>query len=241
MRRRGFDLGQFATSLTHFLDDLLGGLVPDKGLGVVVPVLGPRLDRFGELRHGVEHATTVPTFGELFEPPLDEVAPRRRRRGEVQMPAGTLRIGEPVGDWWGLVGREAVEHDVELKVFWHVEVDELEEPQHVGGLVTLLAVAEDLAGADVHGREQIGRPVALLVVGHGAGPSSLERQARLGPVERLDLGLLVEAEDDGPLGRAHVEPDDVDEPLLGPEIRAQYVARVSRISSALLCLSLIHI
>ena len=35
--------------------------------------------------------------------------------------------------------------------------------------------------------EQGGRAVALVVVGHGAGPALLERQARLGAVERLDL------------------------------------------------------
>jgi hypothetical protein len=31
----------------------------------------------------------------------------------------------------------------------------------------------------------------------------------LGPIERLDLGLFVEAEDDSPLGGIEIEPDDV--------------------------------
>ena len=39
------------------------------------------------------------------------------------------------------------------------------------------------------------------------------REAGLGSVERLDLGFLVEAENDGPLGRVHVQPDHVDQLL----------------------------
>jgi hypothetical protein len=37
----------------------------------------------------------------------------------------------------------------------------------------------------------------------------LERQPRLGAVEGLDLGLLVDREDDGMLGRVDIEADDV--------------------------------
>ena len=96
----------------------------------------------------------------------------------------------------------------------HVEVDQLEEGQHVVGRVALPGVVEDLAGGDVHRGEQIGRAVALVVVGHGAGPARLHRQRRLGAVERLDLGLLVEAEDHRPFGGVHVEPDHVDQLLL---------------------------
>ena len=47
--------------------------------------------------------------------------------------------------------------------------------------------------------------------GHRRAPAGLHRQRRLGAIERLALGLLVEAEHHRPLGRVHVEPDDVDE------------------------------
>ncbi|MPZ66711.1 MAG: 4'-phosphopantetheinyl transferase superfamily protein [Pseudonocardiaceae bacterium] len=42
--RRGFDLVESLSSSAHLVDDLVGGFVPDEGLGVVVPVLGPELD-----------------------------------------------------------------------------------------------------------------------------------------------------------------------------------------------------
>jgi hypothetical protein len=59
--------------------------------------------------------------------------------------------------------------------------------------------------------------MALVVVGNGAAAAALERQARLGAVERLDLALLIDRKHDG-MGRwIDVEPDDVAQ--LGGEVR----------------------
>ena len=43
------------SSAADFCDDLFGGLVPDEGLGVVVPVFG--LDGIDEVGHAGEHAS----------------------------------------------------------------------------------------------------------------------------------------------------------------------------------------
>jgi hypothetical protein len=51
--------------------------------------------------------------------------------------------------------------------------------------------------------------VTLVVVGVALDLLGLHRQHGLGPVERLDLGLLVDREDDGPLRRGEGEPDYV--------------------------------
>ena len=69
-------------------------------------------------------------------------------------------------------------------------------------------------------------PWRLIVVRHGARPSLLERQPRLGPVQGLDLALLVEGEDDRPLRRRHVEPHHVaellDEAGIGGELEVAH-------------------
>src|SRR5260221_1791047 len=57
--------------------------------------------------------------------------------------------------------------------------------------------------------KQGGGAVALIIMGHGAAFAGLDGQAGLGAVERLDLALLVDRDDDGMGGRVHVEPDDV--------------------------------
>ncbi len=51
--------------------------------------------------------------------------------------------------------------------------------------------------------------MALVIVGHCGGAAFLQRQARLGPVQRLYLGLFVDAQHDGPLWRIEVKPDDI--------------------------------
>ena len=58
-------------------------------------------------------------------------------------------------------------------------------------------------------REQRGRSVPLVVVGHGAGAALLHGQAGLGAVEGLDLALLVDREDDGVGRRVYVKPHHV--------------------------------
>ena len=70
------------------------------------------------------------------------------------------------------------------------------------------AFADDLAGFDVERGEQRGRAVALVIMGHGSGATLLERQSRLGPVECLNLRLLIHAQHDRPVRRVEVKPCD---------------------------------
>ena len=67
--------------------------------------------------------------------------------------------------------------------------------------VAVHAAAEHGAFEHVVGGEQRGDAVAQIVVGQGAGLARLERQPGLGAVEGLDLGLLVDRQDHGMLGR----------------------------------------
>ena len=60
--------------------------------------------------------------------------------------------------------------------------------------------------------------MALVVVGHGAEPPLLHRQAGLCAVERLDLALLVDREHDGVRRRVEIEPDHVAQLLDEPRI-----------------------
>ena len=79
------------------------------------------------------------------------------------------------------------------------------------------AAAEHRAVANIEGGEQGGDTIAFVIVGHGPAFARLERQPRLGAVERLDLALLINRQHHRVHRRIHVEPDDVLD-LLG-EIR----------------------
>ena len=72
--------------------------------------------------------------------------------------------------------------------------DELEEVQELDVGVPVVAGIGDLAGRDLQGCEQAGGAVALVVVGLLLRKPGPQRQDRRGPVQRLDLGLLIDAE-----------------------------------------------
>jgi uncharacterized integral membrane protein len=83
------------------VEDLVGGLGPDKRPGLLVPGVDPGLDRAGRLGDRPVAATPQPLAGQLGEPPLDQVQPRAVGRGEVQLEA---RVGDqPAPDRRGLV------------------------------------------------------------------------------------------------------------------------------------------
>jgi hypothetical protein len=107
------------------------------------------------------------------------------------------------------VGGVVVEDGVDQLAGWHGGLDPVEEADELLVPVPRHALADDAAIQDIEGGEQRGRSVPDVIVGHGAGPALLHRQARLGAVERLDLALLVDREHDRVRRRVEIESDDV--------------------------------
>jgi len=144
--------------------------------------------------------------GELGEEPLDGVEPGTGGGREVEGPAGMAR--KPFADLGVLVSGIIVDDHVDDLPDRDVAFEGVEEADEPLMPVALHVSAEHLAGQDVQRGEERGRAVALAVMGHGRAAALLDRQARLCAVKRLDLGLLVETEDDGMGGRCDVEPNN---------------------------------
>ena len=68
---------------------------------------------------------------------------------------------------------------------------------------------DDLAGRDVQRREQIGHTVTHVVMRASLDLSGTHRQRRLRAIQRLDAGLLIDAQDHRMFRRVHVEPDHI--------------------------------
>ncbi len=79
------------------------------------------------------------------------------------------------------------------------------------------AVPGHLAGRDLQRGEQRRGAVPDVVVRAPLGQPGLHRQHRRGPVQRLDLRLLIHAQNDRVLRRRQVQPDDVGD--LGDQLR----------------------
>jgi hypothetical protein len=95
------------------------------------------------------------------------------------------------------------------------------------------ALADHAAVEHVEGREQRGRAVALVIVGHGAGAALRDRQSRLRPIERLDLGFFVDREHQAVRRRVEIEADDVAQPgrerRIGGQLEAPYPVRLQAV------------
>ena len=124
----------------------------------------------------------------LGEEPLDRVEPRARGRCEA------LVAVEPDADLGVLVDGVIVEDQVDLLALRHRDLNRVEEADEFLMAMALHVAADDGSIENIESGEQGRRAVALVVVGHCASASLLHRQARLGPVERLDLALIVDWE-----------------------------------------------
>lgn len=115
---------------------------------------------------------------------------------------------EPVADLDALVGGVVVHHQVQFG-FGVGAGDLFEEREELLVPVPGFAGRGDLPGRDLQRREQGAGAVPDVVVGPPLRETRLHRQHRSGPVQRLDLGLLVDAQHNRVLRRGEVEPAHV--------------------------------
>jgi len=87
------------------------------------------------------------------------------------------------------VGGVIIEDGVDGFAGGNLALDSVEEADELLMAMALHVAADHGSVEDVHGREQSGRSLTLVIMGHWSGAAFLHRQPRLGAVERLDLAL----------------------------------------------------
>ena len=188
-------------------DDFVGVGGPCEGLGLLIVLFEEAVDRGLQVGDGAEDAALEPALCERGEEALDRVEPGSGRRREVERPS---RIAfEPSADIGMLVGGVVVDDGVDRLPRRNLSFDDIEEADELLMAMALHVAADHRAVEDVHRGEQRRRSVPLVVVRHGSGAALLQRQSGLGAVQRLNLALLVDRQDDGVRGRIDIEPDDV--------------------------------
>src|SRR5271156_4165492 len=104
---------------------------------------------------------------------------------------------EPSSNMGMLVGGEVVDDGVDRLSHGNLFLDDVEEANELLMAMALHVAADDGSVEHVHGCEQRRRAVPLVVVRHGSGATLLQGQSGLGAVERLNLALFVDRQDDG--------------------------------------------
>src|SRR5262249_29849246 len=127
--------------------------------------------------------------------------------GEMNMPSRAAC--QPVTNQRRLVRGVVVHDQVYVEVGWHIRFDLVEELAEFARSVAGEALADDAAGGNVEGGEERCRAMARVVVAPPSRLAEAHWQHRLTAVERLDLRLLVDTEDDGLGWRRDIEADDV--------------------------------
>src|ERR1700730_8232316 len=107
------------------------------------------------------------------------------------------------------VGGVIVDDGVNELAAWHGAVHRVEKSDELLMPMLVHATPDHDSVEDVQGGKERGRAVAFVTMGHGSALGRLQRQARLGPIESLNLALLVDGDDHGVSWRVHVETDDV--------------------------------
>ena len=166
----------------------------------------PASDRPFQTPHAVEAAAADGLAGNQGEPAFDQVWSPGTGRSEVQMEA---RVGgEPARDRRMLVGAIVVADQMQLKS--RITLGErFQEGDEFDVGVALEAPSMDLAAGHLQRGEQAGGAVARVVVSHTRGQSGPHRQRRLRAIKRLNLGLFIHAQHQGPLRWVQIEPDDI--------------------------------
>ena len=103
----------------------MGGLCPDKGLGMGVVVRNVVVDGDGEFGDTFEDTATNTVGGDFSEPTLNKIEPRRRGRNKVELKA--RMPGKPGLDPWMLVRRIIIGDAVNIQLLRRCPVNGFQE------------------------------------------------------------------------------------------------------------------
>ena len=173
--------------------DGAGRLGPSERFGRVHVVgLYERADFLPQFAHAGEDASPEGAPLQLAEPGLDGIEPGCAGRREVQVKAGMG--SEEVAYRFGRVRAAVVDDQVQRELGGRRPVDLRKELPELRCTMAPGDAPEHLAGGDIEGGIEIRGAVPLVVVGATRDLPGPQREHRMGPVEGLDLRLLVDRE-----------------------------------------------
>ena len=147
--------GDSLTKARQGIQDLIGRLGPNEGLGMLVvepQILSDRAFQFA----GAPMTAAPDLFeGQRGKPALNQIDPRAAGGREVDMKPGPFR--KPASDRRGLVRAVVVQDQMHVELPGHVGFDGVEKRAELHGAMAAVTLPDDLPAGDVEGRKQRGR------------------------------------------------------------------------------------
>src|SRR5450432_401097 len=167
-------------------------------------------------------------LGKQCEPALDLIQPGGRGRREMQTKA--RMAGKPRAHGRCLVWAVVVHRRVNRQVVEYIGLDGAQKLQKFLAAMPAMQLADHLASGDVECRKQGGCAMARVVMGASGRYARTQRQHRLGPVEGLNLALLVNAQHHGLERWMQIQANNVahlvDEQRIGGELEGLFPMRL---------------
>lgn len=179
-------------------------IVFDRPLQLPRAAMGPSADLF---------------FREGGKPSFNQIEPGSARGGEVHMEAWPL--GQPRTNGRRFVRAVVVQDQVNIQRFRDGLVDSIQELPKLDSPMPPMALPDHLCGFHIQGGKKRRRPIASVVMGAPFSLSGAHRQNGLSTIQRLNLGLLIDAQDQSTLGRIEVQAHNVPDFLNKERIRGE--------------------
>ena len=112
---------------------------------------------------------------------------------------------QPESDLGMLVSGIVVDDEMDRKIFGYDLIDALEESKKLLMAMAWFAFGEDSPGGDVERGKESGGAMTNVVMSDAFHVAQAHRQHRLGTIQSLNLGLLIDRKYDGMIGRVQVK------------------------------------
>jgi len=149
------------------------------------------VDLVHQFAHALERTAPDGLLGDQCEPALNLVEPACVGRGVVYVEAGMPR--QPRFDPRMLVGAVVVGDQMDRKPERHIALEVIKKGAKFLVPMARLALGDDRTVEHVERREQRGRAMPIVVVGHAVDVAQPHRQHRLSTLQSLNLALLIHA------------------------------------------------
>jgi len=199
--------GSICAKSCDFVEDGFRGGGPYEGTGGLVVVIDEMLDFSRQLFDAGERAAADGLLGNDAEPAFDLVEPGSVSGGVVDMVSGPLC--QPRFHFGMFVCGVIIDHEMHIEILGYAGIDVSQEGEKLLMSVASLALGDHFTVGDIERGKQRGGAVTDVVVGDAFDVTESHGQHRLGPVERLHLGLFIDTQDHGVIGRVEIQTHDV--------------------------------